>query len=74
MAESASLTRAELRRYGRHLVLPDGCAAPERWENTAVTIVERLAAREGAWHVRRLNCIAHLDDLAAQPLADSGAA
>jgi probable phosphoglycerate mutase len=59
---------------GRHLVLPDGCVAPERWENTAVTILERLAAREGDWRVRLLNCIAHLDDLAAQPLADSGAA
>ena len=59
---------------GRHLLLPDGQVVPERWENTAVTIVERLAAREGGWGVRLLNCIAHLDDLAAQPLADSGAA
>ncbi|HEU4437894.1 MAG TPA: histidine phosphatase family protein [Methylomirabilota bacterium] len=59
---------------GRHLLLPDGQVVPERWENTAVTIVERLAAREGGWGVRLLNCIAHLDDLAAQPLADSGEA
>jgi probable phosphoglycerate mutase len=57
---------------GRHLVLPDGQPAPERWENTAVTIVDRPDAADGAWRVRLLNCIAHLDDLAAQPLPDSG--
>jgi probable phosphoglycerate mutase len=55
---------------GRHLVLPDGHVVPERWENTAVTILD---GTDRTWRVRRLNCIAHLDDLAAQPLADSGA-
>ena len=59
---------------GRHLVLPDGQTAPERWENTAVTIVDPPDASDVAWRVRRLNCIAHLDDLAAQPLPDSGPA
>lgn len=59
---------------GRHLVLPDGQAVPERWENAAVTIIDGPAGRAAAWVVRRLNCIAHLDDLAAQPLPDSGAA
>ena len=54
---------------GRHLILPDGREVPERWENTAVTIIEHPAP----WHVRLLNCIAHLDDLAARPLPDSGA-
>ncbi|HSB41667.1 MAG TPA: histidine phosphatase family protein, partial [Methylomirabilota bacterium] len=47
----------------RHLLLPDGEVVPERWENTAVTIVDGPA--EGArWPVRLLNCAAHLDDLA----------
>jgi probable phosphoglycerate mutase len=47
----------------RHLILPDGEVVPERWENTAVTIVDRPA--EGPrWPVRLLNCAAHLDDLA----------
>jgi len=53
----------------RHLVLPDGEAAPARWENTALTIVEGPVP----WRVRLLNCIAHLDDLDAVPLPDSGA-
>ena len=48
----------------RHLVLADGVTVPERWENTSVTMVECPAP----WRVRRLNCVAHLDDLAA----DSG--
>lgn len=58
---------------GRHLVLPDGQVVPERWENTAVTIVEGPDGLDSAWQVRRLNCIAHLDDLTTQPLPDPGA-
>jgi 2,3-bisphosphoglycerate-dependent phosphoglycerate mutase len=54
----------------RHLALPDGQTAPERWDNTSLTIVECPAP----WRVRLLNCIAHLDDLDAAPLADSGVA
>jgi probable phosphoglycerate mutase len=57
---------------GRHLVLPDGQAVPERWENTAVTIVDRPGGGDSAWRVRLLNCVAHLDDLEARPLPDSG--
>jgi probable phosphoglycerate mutase len=53
---------------GRHLLLPEGSTVPERWENTAVTIVDHPAP----WRVRRLNCIAHLDDPAARPRAGSG--
>src|SRR5712691_3956496 len=53
----------------RHLVLPDGQEAPERWENTALTIIDDRAP----WRVRLLNCIVHLDDLATQPVPDSGA-
>ena len=52
----------------RHLVLPEGAMVPERWENTAVTVVDVPAP----WRVRLLNCIAHLDGLAA-PLAETGA-
>jgi len=59
---------------GRHLVLPDGQAVPERWENTAVTTIDRPDGRDAAWRVRLLNCIAHLDDLEAQPLPDAGVA
>jgi probable phosphoglycerate mutase len=55
---------------GRHLILPDGQEAPERWENTAVTVIDYPAP----WRVRVLNCIAHLDDSAAHPEADSGVA
>jgi len=66
---------------GRRLVLPEGVAVPERWENTAVTIVESPEPGAGSeaelwtaqWRVRLLNCIAHLDDLAARPSSDSGA-
>jgi broad specificity phosphatase PhoE len=54
---------------GRHLILPDGQEAPERWENTAVTVVDYPAP----WRVQVLNCIAHLEDSAAHPEADSGA-
>jgi broad specificity phosphatase PhoE len=53
----------------RHLLLPDGQVAPERWENTSLTIVDCPAP----WRVRLLNCVAHLDDLDAAPLADAGA-
>jgi probable phosphoglycerate mutase len=53
----------------RHLLLPDGGVAPERWENTSLTIVECPAP----WRVRLLNCIAHLDDLDAAPRPESGA-
>ena len=41
----------------RHLRLADGHIAPERWENTAVTIVEAAEP----WRVHLLNCVAHLD-------------
>ena len=53
----------------RHLLLPDGEVAPERWENTSLTIVDCPAP----WRVSVLNCVAHLEDLEAAPLADSGA-
>ena len=52
----------------RHLLLPEGAVVPERWENTAVTVVDVPAP----WRVRRLNCIAPLDGLAAPP-AETGA-
>jgi len=55
---------------GRHPVLPAGQAVPERWENTGLTIV----AGPAPWRVALLNCVAHLDDLAAAPLPDAGAA
>lgn len=55
---------------GRHLSLPEGAPAPERWENTSLTIVDCPAP----WRVRLLNCIAHLDDLETVPAADSGVA
>jgi broad specificity phosphatase PhoE len=54
---------------GRHLILPDGQAAPERWENTALTIIDYPAP----WRVRLLNSISHLDDPASRPSAESGA-
>ena len=53
----------------RHLVLGDGESAPERWDNTSLTIVDWPAP----WRVRLLNCIAHLDGLEPPP-ADSGPA
>jgi 2,3-bisphosphoglycerate-dependent phosphoglycerate mutase len=54
----------------RHLVLSGADEVPERWENTAVTIIEHPAP----WRVRLLNCVTHLDDdAAAQPLSGSGA-
>jgi len=52
----------------RHLILPDGEVAPERWENTSLTIVDWPAP----WRVRLLNSVAHLEDLDGAPLADSG--
>jgi broad specificity phosphatase PhoE len=61
----------------RRLVLPEGVPVPQRWENTALTIVERLDPRAdprtAPWRVRLLNCVAHLDDLAVRPAPDSGA-
>jgi hypothetical protein len=53
----------------RHLVLPAGEVAPERWENTSLTIADGPAP----WRVRLLNSIGHLEGLAAPP-ADSGRA
>jgi broad specificity phosphatase PhoE len=53
----------------RHLILPDGEEVPERWENTALTIIEHPAP----WRVRLLNCVTHLDDASAQPLSSLGA-
>lgn len=52
----------------RHLRLPEGHPVPERWENTAVTVVDVPAP----WRVRLLNCIAHLDGLTTPP-AESAA-
>jgi probable phosphoglycerate mutase len=54
----------------RHLILPEGETVPERWENTALTVIDHPAP----WRVRLLNCIAHLDDLATRPPAETGAA
>ncbi len=54
----------------RHLILPEGETVPERWENTALTVIDHPAP----WRVRLLNCIAHLHDLATQPPAETGAA
>ena len=42
---------------------------PLKWENTSLTI----CAGPAPWRVGLLNCVAHLDDLDAAPLADSGA-
>jgi 2,3-bisphosphoglycerate-dependent phosphoglycerate mutase len=53
----------------RHLVLPEGREVPERWENTALTVIDHPAP----WRVRLLNCIAHLDDIDILPSPDSGA-
>ena len=53
----------------RHLVLPEGEEAPERWENTGLTVIDQPAP----WRVRLLNCIAHLDDLDVRPSSDAGA-
>jgi probable phosphoglycerate mutase len=53
----------------RHLILPDGAPAPERWENTSLTVVDCPPP----WQVRLLNCISHLDELETRALTDSGA-
>jgi probable phosphoglycerate mutase len=53
----------------RHLVLPAGAPAPDRWDNTSVTIVDCPAP----WRVRLLNCVAHLEGLEAAGVADAGA-
>ena len=53
----------------RHLILPEGESAPERWENTSLTIVDWPAP----WRVRLLNCAAHLEGINA-PARDAGAA
>jgi len=52
----------------RHLRLDQGQVAPERWENTAVTIIEAV----DPWRVRLLNCVTHLDGDAS--LRDGAAA
>jgi probable phosphoglycerate mutase len=52
----------------RHLVLADGTVAPERWWNASLTIVDCRAP----WRVGLLNCVRHLEDLDAAPLAESG--
>ena len=57
----------------RHLSLPEGDVVPERWENTALTIIDLPVTQGGGWRVRLLNCVAHLDDTAAQPRSSSGA-
>jgi 2,3-bisphosphoglycerate-dependent phosphoglycerate mutase len=54
----------------RHLILPEGESAPERWENTSLTIIDWPAP----WRVRLLNCAAHLEGMDTAPRADSGAA
>ena len=54
----------------RHLILTEDQEVPERWENTALTIIEHPAP----WRVRLLNCVTHLDDdPALRPLPSSGA-
>jgi probable phosphoglycerate mutase len=50
----------------RHLLLPAGQEVPLRWANASVTEVDGPAP----WHVRVLNCAAHLDDL--EPSPDAG--
>jgi len=54
----------------RHLVLPEGEEVPARWENTGLTVVDHPAP----WRVRVLNSITHLDDPAARPSPEAGAA
>ena len=50
----------------RHVVLPAGTAAPERWENTSVTIIDGPAP----WRARLLNCTVHLADLTGETSTD----
>jgi broad specificity phosphatase PhoE len=54
----------------RHLILPAGQEAPERWANTGLTIADGPAT----WRVRLLNCTVHLDDDLAGRLSDPGVA
>ncbi len=53
----------------RHLVLSPGTVAPERWENTSLTVVEGPAP----WRVSLLNCGAHLDGLIVSPDGNTAA-
>lgn len=52
----------------RHLALAEGEAVPVIWNNTSLTIVECPAP----WRVALLNCVAHLNDLDADALAETG--
>jgi probable phosphoglycerate mutase len=52
----------------RHVVLAAGSVVPDRWENTSLTILEGPEP----WHVRLLNCVAHLDGLAADGAGTPG--
>ncbi|MBI1815725.1 MAG: histidine phosphatase family protein [Deltaproteobacteria bacterium] len=45
----------------RHLQLPAGVAAPQRWGNTSLTIIDTAPP----YVVRLLNCTAHLDERSA---------
>jgi probable phosphoglycerate mutase len=54
----------------RQLILGDGVVAPERWENTSLTIVDWPAP----WRVRLLNCAAHLEGMEATSFTDLGPA
>ena len=54
----------------RHLILPEGQEAPTSWANTGLTIAEGPTA----WHVRLLNCSAHLDGDLAEQVNDLGPA
>jgi probable phosphoglycerate mutase len=47
----------------RHLVLPAGQDVPERWENSAVTVIDGPTP----WRVCLLNCVAHLEGLDSVP-------
>ena len=53
----------------RHVTLPEDTIAPERWENTSVTILDGPTP----WRVRLLNCTTHLDGIAGATSADSTA-
>jgi broad specificity phosphatase PhoE len=53
----------------RHLILGEDEQAPERWENTSLTIVDWPAP----WRVRLLNCAAHLEGMDT-PAGNAGAA
>jgi broad specificity phosphatase PhoE len=53
----------------RHLILPDGQEAPERWANTGLTVAEGPAR----WRVRVLNCTLHLDATDLTPALDQAA-